>query len=78
MWSVGSNSIDPEAADLELQVQLQTELALAKAEREANAVRSSARRWARIRFVVIVLILAGITAGFTYLSLTALRTSFGA
>jgi hypothetical protein len=33
---------------------------------------------ARLRFILIVLILAGISAGFVYLSLRAVRESFGA
>lgn len=69
---------DPDAVDRELEIQLQTELALAKAEREAKAVRDRALRWARIRFILIVLVLVGIVAGFTYLSLQALRDAFGA
>jgi len=70
--------IDPEATDRELRVQLETELAFARAERDAHRVRSTARRSALLRFLLIVLVLLTITATFAYLSLEALRDSFGA
>ena len=69
---------EPGQLDRELEVELLTELALARAEREAAAVRASQQRWSRVRFVVVLLVLAAIAATFIELSLRALRSAFGA
>lgn len=69
---------DSDQLDRELEVELLTELALARAEREGAAVRARQRRWSRIRFLLVVLILAAIAATFIELSLRALRSAFGA
>jgi hypothetical protein len=70
----------PEPAQLEreLEVELLTELTLARAEREGQAVRARQKRWSRVRFLVVVLVLTGIAAVLIELSLRALRASFGA
>ena len=70
--------IEPDQLDRELEIELLTELALARAEREGAAVRERAKRWSRIRFIAVVVVLAAIAATFIYLSLQALRDAFGA
>ena len=69
---------DSDQLDRELEVELLTELALARAEREAASVRTREQRWSRVRFLLVVLILAAIAAVLIELSLRALRSAFGA
>jgi hypothetical protein len=68
----------PDPADRELEIELLTELALARAEREATQVRAAERRWARVRFLLIVAVLMLIAGTLIYLSLRTLRSAFGA
>ena len=69
---------EPDQLDRELEIELLTELALARAEREGAAVRERAKRWGRIRFIAVAVVLAAIAGTFIYLSLQALRDAFGA
>lgn len=69
---------EPGHLDRELEVELLTELALARAEREAAAVRARQKRWSRVRFLLVVLVLAAIAATLIELSLRTLRSAFGA
>jgi len=78
VWRVSTPPLSPDPADRELEIELLTELALARAEREGTAVRVKERRWARVRFLLIVLVLALIAGTFIYLTLRSLRSAFGA
>lgn len=75
---VATPPLEPDQLDRELEIELLTELALARAERETAAVRERRKRWSRIRFLAITLVLAAIAATFIYLSLRSLRSAFGA
>ena len=66
-----------DAIDRTHEAQLETELEFRRAERSAIRARERAQRQARRRFILAVLVLAGLLAGVVYLLMDGVNSLFG-